>query len=59
VTTQSDGAFIGTLAIDVRHGDLQQDRIAALLDENTALRAEVLTLRNRVRELEAVLNGLD
>jgi regulator of replication initiation timing len=59
VTTQSDGAFIGTLEIDVRHGDLQQDRIAALLDENTALRAEVLTLRNRVRELEAVLNGLD
>jgi hypothetical protein len=59
VTTQPDGAFIGTLEIDVRHGDHQQDRIAALQGENTALRAEVLTLRNRVRELEAVLSGLD
>jgi hypothetical protein len=59
VTTQPDGAFIGTLEIDVRHGDLQQDRIAALLDEITALRAEVLALRNHVREMEGVLNGLD
>jgi len=59
VTTQPDGAFIGTLEIDVIHGDHQQDRIAALQEENTALHAEVLTLRNRVRELEAVLNGLD
>jgi len=59
VTTRPDGAFIGTLEIDVRPGDRQEDRIAALLDENTALRAEVLTLRNRVQELEAVLNGLD
>jgi hypothetical protein len=59
VTTRPDGAFIGTLEIDIRHGDLQQDRIAALLDENTALRAEVLTLRDRVWELEAALNALD
>ena len=58
VTTQPDGAFIGTVEIDVRHVDHQQDRIAALQGENTALLAEVLTLHNRVRELEAVLNGL-
>jgi hypothetical protein len=59
VTTQPNGAFIGTLEIDVRRGDFQQDRIAALQGENMALRAEVLTLRKRVRELEAALNGLD
>jgi hypothetical protein len=59
VSTQPDGAFIGTLEIDVRQGDLQQDRIAALLDENSVLRAEVLALRERVRELEGALAGLD
>jgi hypothetical protein len=58
VTTQPDGAFIGTLEIDVHHGDHQQERIATLI-ENSALRAEVLTLRNRVQELEAALNGFD
>jgi hypothetical protein len=59
VSTQPDGAFIGTLEIDIRTGDHQQERIAALIDENSALRAEVLTLRNRVQELEAALNGFD
>jgi hypothetical protein len=59
VTTQPDGAVIGTLEIDVRPGDHQQERIAALIDENSVLRAEVLTLQQRVQELEAVLNGLD
>jgi hypothetical protein len=56
VSTQPDGAFIGTLEIEVRPGDHQQDRVAALLAENSALRAEVLTLRNRLRELEGELD---
>jgi IMP cyclohydrolase len=51
VSTRPDGAFIGRLEIDVRHDDHQLERIAALIDENSAL-------RNRVRELEA-LNGFD
>jgi hypothetical protein len=59
VSTRPDGAFIGTMEIDVRHGDRQEERIAALLDENSALRAEVLTLRNRVRELGGALAALD
>jgi hypothetical protein len=52
VITQPDGAFIGTLEVEVRQGDDQHNEIAAL-------RAENLTLRNRVRELEAALNAID
>lgn len=59
VSTLPDGAFIGTLEIDARHGDHQQERIAALLNENSVLRAEVLALPNRVQELEAALNRFD
>jgi hypothetical protein len=58
VTTQPDGAFIGTMEIEVQHGDHQQDRVAVLLAENSALRAEVLTLRNRIAELERLVNQL-
>ena len=50
ISTQSDRAFIGRLEIDVRGADDHQDRIAALQSENTALRAEVLTLPNRIAE---------
>jgi hypothetical protein len=50
VTTQPDRAFIGTMEIDVVSGSRPQG-------EADALRAEVLTLRARVRELEAELAG--
>jgi hypothetical protein len=52
VTTQPEGSFIGTMEIEVvarSHPDGDAD----------ALRAEVLMLRNRVQELEGMLNALD
>jgi hypothetical protein len=52
VTTQPDGAFIGSLEIGVVPGSHSPE-------EADALRAEVLTLRARVRELEAELAGAD
>lgn len=52
VTTQPDRAFIGSLEVSVvPHGHQDED-----VD---ALRAEVLTLRNRIAELEGALNALD
>jgi hypothetical protein len=48
VTTQPDGAFIGTLEIDVRHGDRQEEQLRTLQDECDRL-------RDRVAELEAQL----
>jgi predicted nuclease with TOPRIM domain len=53
VTSQPDGALIGTLEIDVRRGDVQQDRIAALLGENSALRDRVRKLEGENAELRA------
>ena len=48
VTTQPDGAFIGTMEIDAP----STGREANHLEELNALRAEILTLRARVAELE-------
>jgi len=48
VTTQPDGAFIGTMEIDVRPGDRQGERVQVLQDECD-------WLRDRVAELEAQL----
>ena len=45
MTTQSDGAFIGTLEIDVRSGDRQEEQLRTLHDERDRL-------RDRVAELE-------
>jgi len=53
VTPQPDGAFIGTLEIDVRHDDHQLERIAALLHENSALRDRVRQLERDNAELRA------
>jgi hypothetical protein len=50
VTTQPEGAFIGTLEVGVISQPICEDNH---LEELNALRAEVLTLRSRVRELEA------
>jgi hypothetical protein len=49
-TTQPDGAFIGTLEVGVTSQPICE---ANHLEELNALRAEVLTLRSRVRQLEA------
>jgi len=51
VTTQPDGAFIGTLEIEVRPGDRHQEQVQALRDECDRL-------RNRVAELEAQVSDL-
>ena len=48
VTTQSDGAFIGTLEIDLRPGDRQEEQVRRLQDECDRL-------RDRVAELERML----
>jgi hypothetical protein len=53
VSTRPDGAFIGTLEIDVRHDDHQLERIAALLHENSALRDRVRQLERDNAELRA------
>jgi hypothetical protein len=50
VTTQPDGAFIGTLEIDVRTGDHQEERVRTLQDECDRL-------RDRAAELEQLLEG--
>jgi hypothetical protein len=49
-TTQPDGAFIGTLEVGVTSQPICE---ANHLEELNAPRAEVLTLRSRVRQLEA------
>jgi hypothetical protein len=51
VTTQPDGAFIGTLEVDVRPAD-RREQVQALQDECDGL-------RDRVAELEAQLAALD
>jgi hypothetical protein len=51
VTTQPDGAFIGTLEIEGRPGDRHQEQVQALQDECDRL-------RNRVAELEAQVSDL-
>ena len=48
VTTQPDGAFIGTLEIDVRPSDRQEEQLRTLKDECDRL-------RDRVAELERLL----
>jgi len=49
VTTQPDGAFIGTLEIEIRPGaDHQEERVRTLQDECDRL-------RGRVAELERLL----
>jgi hypothetical protein len=48
VTTQPDGAFIGTMEVDVRPGDHQEKRVRTLQDECDRL-------RERVAELELML----
>jgi hypothetical protein len=48
VTTQPDGAFIGTLEIDVRPTDRGEEGVQALQDECDRL-------RDRVAELERLL----
>jgi hypothetical protein len=53
VTTQPDGAFIGTLEVEVRPGD---DRHAKRMQ---VLQDECDRLRDRVAELEAQLAALD
>jgi len=53
VTTQADGALIGTMEIEVRPGDHQQDRVASLLVENSALRDRVRQLERANAELRA------
>mgnify|MGYP003542516337 FL=1 len=52
VTTQPDGAFIGTMEIGVVPGSHPEENA-------DALRVEVLTLRQQVRELEAALASHD
>jgi hypothetical protein len=52
VSPRPDGAFIGTLEIDVRPSDHQPGQVRALQDECDRL-------RNRVAELEAQLAALD
>jgi hypothetical protein len=41
VSTQPDGAFIGTLEIDVRPGNHQEERVRTLKDECDRLRDRV------------------
>ena len=48
MTTQPDGAFIGKLEIGTVSGSHPRE-------DADALRAEVLTLRNRIAELEDIL----
>jgi hypothetical protein len=48
VSTQPDGAFIGTLEIDVRPGDRQEEQMRAVQNECDRL-------RDRVAELERML----
>lgn len=48
VTTRPDGSFIGTLEIDVRHGDRQEEQVRTLQDECDRL-------RDRIAELERML----
>ena len=48
VTTQPDGAFIGTLEIDVQPGGRQEEQMRAVQDECDRL-------RDRVAELERML----
>jgi hypothetical protein len=53
VTTQPDGAYIGTMEIEIRPGaDHQDERVRTLQDECDRL-------RDRVAELEAQLAALD
>lgn len=48
VSTQPDGAFIGTMEIEICPGDHQEERVRTLQDECDRL-------RNRVAELERML----
>jgi hypothetical protein len=50
VSTLPDGTFIGTFEVGVTSQPICE---ANHLEELNALRAEVLTLRSRVRQLEA------
>jgi hypothetical protein len=52
VATRPDGAFIGTLEIDVRPGDRQEEYLRRLQDKCDRL-------RDRVAELEAQLAAFD
>jgi hypothetical protein len=53
VTTQPDGAFIGTLKIDVRPGDRQEEQVLTLQDECDRLRDRVAELERLLAEAQA------
>jgi hypothetical protein len=50
-TTQHDGAFIGTLEIEIRPGDHRQSALEALAEENRFLRDRVADLERENAEL--------
>jgi hypothetical protein len=52
-TTQPDGAFIGTLEIDVRPGDHEETRVRMLQDECDRLRDRVGELERENAELRS------
>jgi hypothetical protein len=51
VSTQPDGAFIGTLEIEIRPGDHRQSALEALAEENRLLRDRVAQLERENAEL--------
>jgi hypothetical protein len=53
VTTQPNGAFIGTLEIDVRPGDRQEEQVRRLQDECDRLRGRVAQLERLLEETRA------
>jgi hypothetical protein len=53
VNTQSDGAFIGTMEIDVRPGDRQEEQLRTLKDECDRLRDRVAELEAQLAEVQA------
>jgi len=54
VTTQPDGAFIGTMEIDVRPGDRQEEQLRTLKDECDRLRDHIAELERENAELRAM-----
>lgn len=53
VTTQPDGAFIGTLEIEVRSGDRREELVRTLQDECNRLRDRVSELERLLVEVQA------
>jgi hypothetical protein len=54
VSKQPDGAFIGTLEIDVRSSDRHQQQVRALQDECNRLRDRVAELERLLAEVQGV-----